>query len=56
VKLISEHIRIRLPLDIDRRLLNLTNDKSQPKAERKRLQVENAPKKSVRAQTIKLAD
>ena len=34
----------------------LTDDKSLPKAERKRLQVENAPRKSVRAQMIKLAD
>ncbi len=34
----------------------VTDDKSLPKAERKRLQVENAPHKSVRAQAIKLAD
>ena len=34
----------------------VTDDKSLPKAERKRLQVVNAPKKSVRAQAIKLAD
>ena len=34
----------------------VTDDKSLPKQERKRLQVENAPKKSARAQTIKLAD
>lgn len=34
----------------------LTDDKSLPKPERKRLQVEHAPKKSPRAQTIKLAD
>src|SRR5262249_9306466 len=34
----------------------VTDDKSLPKQERKRLQVENASKKSARAQTIKLAD
>jgi guanosine-3',5'-bis(diphosphate) 3'-pyrophosphohydrolase len=34
----------------------VTDDKSLPKAERKRLQIVNAPKKSVRAQVIKLAD
>jgi len=34
----------------------VTDDKSLPKAERKRLQVESAPHKSVRAQQIKLAD
>jgi len=34
----------------------VTDDKSLPKIERKRLQVENAPHKSVRAQSIKLAD
>jgi (p)ppGpp synthase/HD superfamily hydrolase len=34
----------------------VTDDKSLPKAERKRLQVANAPHKTVRAQTIKLAD
>jgi guanosine-3',5'-bis(diphosphate) 3'-pyrophosphohydrolase len=36
--------------------MEVTDDKSLPKAERKRLQVENASKKSVRAQIIKLAD
>lgn len=34
----------------------VTDDKSLPKAERKRLQVENAPKKSPRAKMIKIAD
>ena len=34
----------------------VTDDKTLPKAERKRLQVETAPKKSARAQMIKLAD
>jgi len=34
----------------------VTDDKSLPKAERKRLQIETAPHKSVRARMIKLAD
>ena len=34
----------------------VTDDKSLPKAERKRLQVESAPHKSARAKMIKLAD
>ncbi len=34
----------------------VTDDKSLPKAERKRLQIETAPKKSNRAQSIKVAD
>lgn len=42
--------------DVANLVAEVTDDKTLPKAERKRLQVENAPKKSVRAQTIKLAD
>jgi (p)ppGpp synthase/HD superfamily hydrolase len=34
----------------------VTDDKSLPKAERKRLQIESAPKKSKRTQSIKIAD
>ncbi|MCB9982273.1 MAG: HD domain-containing protein [Rhodospirillales bacterium] len=34
----------------------VTDDKSLPKAERKRLQIENAPKKSDRAKMLKIAD
>lgn len=37
-------------------VVEVTDDKALPKAERKRLQIVNAPKKSVRAQVIKLAD
>jgi guanosine-3',5'-bis(diphosphate) 3'-pyrophosphohydrolase len=37
-------------------VVELTDDKSLPKAERKRLQIEHAPKMSARAQVIKLAD
>ena len=37
-------------------VLEVTDDKSLEKAERKRLQVENAPQKSARAKQLKLAD
>jgi guanosine-3',5'-bis(diphosphate) 3'-pyrophosphohydrolase len=37
-------------------VLEVTDDKSLPKAERKRLQVVSAPRKSARARQIKLAD
>jgi (p)ppGpp synthase/HD superfamily hydrolase len=46
----------RFGADVANLVAEVTDDKSLPKAERKRLQVENAPKKSVRAQAIKLAD
>jgi len=42
--------------DVASLVAEVTDDKSLPKAERKRLQVVNAPKKSTRAQMIKLAD
>ncbi len=41
---------------VTRLVLELTDDKSLPKAERKRLQVERAPHKSASAQAIKTAD
>jgi len=46
----------RFGADVANLVAEVTDDKSLPKAERKRLQVENAPKKSARAQAIKLAD
>jgi GTP diphosphokinase / guanosine-3',5'-bis(diphosphate) 3'-diphosphatase len=46
----------RFGQDVAALVLEVTDDKSLPKAERKRLQVEHGPKLSVRAQTIKLAD
>jgi len=46
----------RFGVDVADLVMEVTNDKSLPKAERKRLQVQNAPKKSTRAQIIKLAD
>jgi guanosine-3',5'-bis(diphosphate) 3'-pyrophosphohydrolase len=46
----------RFGSDVAALVMEVTDDKSLPKAERKRLQVQNASKKSVRAQVIKLAD
>ena len=42
--------------DVAGLVAEVTDDKSLPKAERKRLQVETAPKKSDRARMIKIAD
>ena len=42
--------------DVASLVLEVTDDKSLPKEVRKALQVKNAPSKSVRAQTLKLAD
>jgi (p)ppGpp synthase/HD superfamily hydrolase len=42
--------------DVAALVMEVTDDKSLPKAERKRLQIVNAPRKSPRAQVIKLAD
>jgi guanosine-3',5'-bis(diphosphate) 3'-pyrophosphohydrolase len=42
--------------DVASLVAEVTDDKSLPKETRKALQVQNAPKKSVRAQVIKLAD
>ncbi len=52
----AEELRERFGQDVTGLVLEVTDDKSLPKEERKRLQVVNAPKKSVRAQVIKLAD
>jgi len=46
----------RFGLDVADLVVEMTDDKSLPKAERKRLQIEHAPNMSVRAQVIKLAD
>jgi guanosine-3',5'-bis(diphosphate) 3'-pyrophosphohydrolase len=46
----------RFGQDVADLVAELTDDMSLPKAERRRLQIEHAPKMSVRAQTIKLAD
>jgi len=42
--------------DVTSLVLEVTDDKSLPKEDRKALQVQNAPKKSERAQILKLAD
>jgi (p)ppGpp synthase/HD superfamily hydrolase len=42
--------------DVTRLVLEATDDKSLPKETRKALQIESAPHKSPRAQTLKLAD
>ena len=52
----KEEVARRFGSTVAELVAEVTDDKSLPKAERKRLQVENAPKKSVGAQTIKLAD
>ncbi len=46
----------RFGADVAALVMEVTDDKSLPQEERKRLQVENAPHKSVRAGTIKIAD
>jgi len=46
----------RFGADVAGLVAEVTDDKSLPRAERKRLQIVNAPKKSARAQVIKLAD
>jgi guanosine-3',5'-bis(diphosphate) 3'-pyrophosphohydrolase len=52
----ASELKERFGPDVTSPVLDVTDDKSLPKQERKRLQVEHAPKLSVRAQTIKLAD
>jgi len=42
--------------DVAGLVAEVTDDKSLPKAERKRLQIEHAPHLSARAQTVKIAD
>jgi len=52
----KEELTEQFGAEVSHLVFELTDDKSLPKQERKRLQIANAPKKSVRAQTIKLAD
>ena len=52
-----EPLRVeRFGHDVAALVVEMTDDKSLPKAERKRLQIEHAPKISERAQIVKLAD
>lgn len=52
----GEEIERLFGLEVRRVVEEVTDDKSLPKAERKRLQVEHAPHLSLRAQLVKLAD
>ena len=52
----AQELEQRFGADVTSLVLEVTDDKSLPKATRKALQVQNAPKKSVRAQVLKLAD
>jgi (p)ppGpp synthase/HD superfamily hydrolase len=51
-----EELRSSFGEDIASLVMEVTDDKSLPKMERKRLQIVNAPKKSRRAKLLKLAD
>lgn len=51
-----EDLAARFGIDVADLVVEVTDDKSLPKQERKRLQIADAPHKSVRAQAIKLAD
>ncbi|MFK7765985.1 MAG: HD domain-containing protein [Mariniblastus sp.] len=52
----ADEIEERFGKEVLGLVLELTDDKSLEKADRKRLQIENAPKKSSAAKQIKLAD
>jgi guanosine-3',5'-bis(diphosphate) 3'-pyrophosphohydrolase len=52
----EEELRERFGADVAHLVVEVTDDKSLEKEERKRLQIVNAPKKSARAQVIKIAD
>jgi GTP diphosphokinase / guanosine-3',5'-bis(diphosphate) 3'-diphosphatase len=52
----GEELTQRFNADVAALVAEVTDDKSLSKAERKRLQIVTAPKKSPRAQVIKLAD
>ena len=55
-KTTPEELETAFGAEVRTLVLEVTDDKSLPKAERKRLQIENAPRASVRAQQIKVAD
>jgi (p)ppGpp synthase/HD superfamily hydrolase len=52
----AQELQERFGSDVTGLVLEATDDKSLPKETRKALQIENAPHKSPRAQTLKLAD
>ena len=51
-----EELAAEFGKDVADLVIEVTDDKRLPKPERKRLQVETAPKKSVRARMLKIAD
>jgi guanosine-3',5'-bis(diphosphate) 3'-pyrophosphohydrolase len=51
-----EELEILFGVEVRDVVMEATDDKSLPKAERKRLQIEHAPHKSVRARAVKIAD
>ena len=51
-----EEVEKHFGADVASLVMEVTDDKSLPQAKRKALQVQTAPKKSPRAQTLKLAD
>ena len=52
----ASEIEARFGADVAALVMAVTDDKSLPKAERKRLQIVMAPKKDVRAKMLKIAD
>ena len=52
----EDELEAEFGADVARLVAEVTDDKRLPKAERKRLQVETAPRKSDRAKLIKIAD
>lgn len=52
----SRELEERFGTEVCQLVLEVTDDKQLPKAERKRLQVEHAPLRSDKAKTIKLGD
>ena len=52
----ADEIAARFGADVAALVMAVTDDKSLPKAERKRLQIVMAPKKDVRAKILKIAD
>jgi (p)ppGpp synthase/HD superfamily hydrolase len=55
-KTTAEELEVRFGPEVRRLVEELTDDKSLPKHERKRLQIEHAPSLSLRARQIKIAD
>jgi GTP diphosphokinase / guanosine-3',5'-bis(diphosphate) 3'-diphosphatase len=52
----KEELEAEFGAEVSRLVVEVTDDKRLPKAERKRLQVQNAPHKSDRAKMVKMAD